>query len=78
MSAEDETLHDAITARLQCDDPNALVTHFIVIAVGAGNDGATPYYMAFSGGEQPLWQSLGLLETGKSLLIENSPHQQVD
>ncbi len=79
MSAEDETLHDAVTARLRCDDPNALVTHFIVVAVGATiEDNVTPYYLAYSGGTQPLWQSLGLLETGKSLLIEQSPHQQVD
>jgi len=77
MSAEDETLHDAITARIRSDDPNAFITHFIVMAVGTGDE-TTPYYMAFSGGEQPLWQSLGLLETGKSLLIENSPHQQVE
>ncbi len=79
MSAEDETLHDAINARLRRDDPDALVTHFIVVAVGATiEDQVTPYYLSFSGGNQPLWQSLGLLETGKSLLIEQSPHQRVE
>lgn len=73
MSAEDETLHDAVTARVRCDDPDAFISHFLVVAVGATVEGGlTPYYMAFSGGQQPLWQSLGLLEVGKSLLLEHS------